>query len=286
MKRMILALGIWLLIVSAACTSSAIPSTAPYPTGTRPADGQPLDTPQVDSTPDEIKRTPEAPTPAAMGGLADEQFDLALAKAFEARDFSALRAMMRARFSFATWNTSLVEVSSEEAIQNLQETLLASGATPRAVFSSDVPALLSGTDPLSLWGPVANPVRAMHVVGLGPQARSEAVLVIGRDPSSGQNYWHGVLIPPVDTFQGTSSDSGDVVPTEVTRVKAQQIVDVRSGPGPNFSVLATLKDSEIAQVDAISRDGQWWRTPCMINASGFCWISTDPSFTQPEPKTP
>jgi hypothetical protein len=107
---------------------------------------------------------------------------------------------MRERFSIATWETSLMEYTSEEALQLLQEGALAEGSVPAVRFGTDVAALLDGTDPLSLWGPVASPVRAVHVEGLGPGGGEEAVLVIGRDEAAGRYYWHGILLPRAGYF--------------------------------------------------------------------------------------
>ncbi len=220
---------------------------------------------------------------AAAGGFhrdAGEALDQALALGLESRDFEALRSLMGPRFSFATWNTELLEVSPDEALERLQGGLLSPGSAPRVRFDSDIPALLGGVDPLSLWGPVANPVRAMHVTGLGPDAREEAVLVIGLREAGGEAYWHGILSPPGEAFQ-SAADPGTVLPTEVRLVRALEVLNLRSGPGTEYAVIALLSPGETAQVDGVSADGAWWRVFCPQDASGSCWLSADPELTEP-----
>jgi hypothetical protein len=205
-----------------------------------------------------------------------------LARALQELDFSAMRSLMRERFAIATWNTQLLEFTSEEALQQLRQGVLAAGASPAVIFGTDVPALLEGADPLALWGPAANPVRALHVTGLGPHANQEAVIVIGRDAASSQFYWHGILLPPDGYFHPTlTPEPGAVVPTDVRYIMALDDVNVRSGPGLNYAVEGLVADGRIVQVSGRSADGQWWRIVCAQDASGFCWVSSDPQWTQP-----
>jgi hypothetical protein len=205
-----------------------------------------------------------------------------LARAMEGRDFDALRSMMRERFAIATWNTQLLEFTSEEALQQLGQDALAAGATPSVIFGTDVPALLEGADPLALWGPVANPVRALHVMGLGRDAKREAVIVIGRDAAGNQFYWHGILLPPDAYFHTTiTPEPGEVVPTDAQYVMALDDVNMRSGPGLNYAVAGKVTEGQIARVSGRSADGQRWRVVCAQDASGFCWVSADPRWTEP-----
>jgi hypothetical protein len=205
-----------------------------------------------------------------------------LAQALKVKDFTALRSMMSDRFSIATWNSQLLEFTSEDALQQLRQDALAAGASPLVIFDADVPALLEGTDPLSLWGPVANVVRALHIKGLGPDADREAVIVIGRDAAGSQFYWHGILLPPAGSFHaGVTPEPGAVVSTGVQYVMALDDVNVRSGPGLDYAVEGLVFDGQVARVSGRSADGQWWRIVCTQDASGFCWISADPQWTQP-----
>jgi hypothetical protein len=205
-----------------------------------------------------------------------------LARALEGRDFDALRSMMGERFAIATWNTQLLEFTSEEALQQLRQGALASGASPAVIFGTDVPALLEGADPLALWGPVADPVRSLYVMGLGPDANQEAVIVIGRDAASRQFYWHGILLPPDGYFHAPlTPEPGEVIPTDVQYVMALDDVNLRSGPGLNYAVEGKVAEGQIARVSGRSADGRWWRVECELDASGFCWVSADPRWTEP-----
>lgn len=210
-----------------------------------------------------------------------EDFDRQLAQAVEGRNFDLLRSLMGDRFSILTWNTELREIDSGEAIDWLRGSWLADGATPAVRYGTDIPALLGGADPLVQWGPVANPVRAMHVMGLGSSGAQEAVLVIGSDATTGRLYWHGILVPPDGYFRADPGASDDVVPTDVQYVMAQDDLNVRSGPGLNYAVEGMVFEGQIAQVTGKSADGAWWRINCTQDASGYCWISADPELTQP-----
>jgi hypothetical protein len=209
-----------------------------------------------------------------------DAFGAQLALAFEGRDFTALRRLMNDRFSIATDNT-LFEVNSEEALQQLVDRALAPGSTPVVVFGTDVVALLQGTDPLDLWGPVANPVKAIHVMGLGQNADQEGLVVIGRR-TTGEFYWHGILLPDDGYFHtGSPGEASDRMPTSVEYVMAKEDVNVRTGPGTHFAVEGRIWAGQIAKVSGISRDGGWWQIVCSQDASGFCWVSADPSLTEP-----
>ncbi len=225
------------------------------------------------------------PTVAALNG---EQFDQALAQAMEKMDFNALKSLMGVRFSIATYGqgpTSLTEYPTNEALQNLQQGPLAAGAKPAAQFKSDVPALLKGTDPLSLWGPNAQPVRALHVTGLGANAKDEAILVIATDKTTNQLYWHGILLPEGGSFLNPTLPTGvDVLPTNVKYVKAKDVLNMRSGPGTNYDIVSLMQSGETAAVHGTSGDKKWWLIDCTTNKNESCWISADPELSQPVDK--
>jgi hypothetical protein len=103
--------------------------------------------------------------------FSDEAFQLQLANTIESKDLGTLKFMMGERFSFLSWNTELLEVSNTQAMERLSGELLVSGAQPVVIFGTDLAALLGGADPLAQWGPIANAVRGMHVMGLGRTRR-------------------------------------------------------------------------------------------------------------------
>lgn len=207
-----------------------------------------------------------------------QQLSEHLALAIEQRDFVTLRGLMRDRFAIATWNSSLEVMDADDALDRLKGAQLAEGAQPAVRWGTDIPALLLGTDPLSLWGPVDQTVRAMHVMGLGSDASQEAVLVIGRDPSSGDFYWHGILIPPDGYFHTMSPDAQ---PTDVRFVLAKEDVNLRTGPGQNYAVEGKVFAGMTMKVVGRSADQAWWHIVCEQDSSGYCWVSADPSLTEP-----
>jgi hypothetical protein len=205
-----------------------------------------------------------------------------LARSLEGPNFDALRSMMPERFAVATWNTQLLEYTSEEALQRLRQGILAPRSSPAVIFGADVPALLEGADPLALWGPASNTVRALHVMGLGQDANQEAVIVIGWNEASRKYYWHGILLPPDGYFHtNTTPEPRAVIPTEVQYVIALDDVNQRSGPGLNYAIEGVVAEGQIAQVNGRSADGQWWQIVCPQDASGSCWISADSQWTRP-----
>jgi hypothetical protein len=266
-----------LLFALAACTPEPTASDAPEVTE---AVAVPTDTTAPSATPEPLSVEPTATQPP-MASVDDEQFDQSLAQAIESMDMAALRSLMRDRFLIADWQASLIEYDSEEVLQRFQESILAPGAQPAVRFETDIPALLPGTDPLSLWGPVANPVRALHVNGLGADAAQEAVLVIARDEVNDELFLLGILLPRAGKFSTLLHDPSQVAETDVTHVMANAELNVRIGPGTDYASVGLMRSGEIAQVTGVSLDGAWWRIFCTNDPSGICWITADPALSEP-----
>lgn len=278
MKSPLLCLGALVLLAAACAAFPGLPTSTPA----APPAAVTSSPPAAAGPGGAVTQPPVAgETPAPR--LALEEFSRRLAQAVEGQNFEELRSLMKARFSFATENIELLEVTSEEALERLRGAYLAEGSIPVARFDTDVPALLGGIDPLSLWGPVSDPVRAIHVTGLGPDASGEAVLVIARETESGQFYWHGLLVPAGVTFGngGLPPEPGAVVDTAVQYVLAKDDLNVRTGPGTDYAVEGLIFSGQIAQVTGKSADGGWWRIICTQDSSGFCWISADPELSEP-----
>lgn len=219
------------------------------------------------------------PTPSAVDL---NTFSERLADAVQTRNFDAMRALMPERFSISIFNASLTEVTSADALDQMRAGIFANGSQPTFAWNSDVPALLGGADPLALWGPVAEVVRAVHVTGLGSTAAEEAVIVIGRN-ALGEFYWHGVLLPPSNgRFASAAGPVGDALPTNVKFIQALDALHVRSGPGLNYASEGRLREGELAQVTGKSPDDGWWQILCVQDASGRCWVSADPTLSSPQ----
>lgn len=73
----------------------------------------------------------------------------------------------------------------------------------------------------------------------------------------------------------------DPVPTAVQYVMALTDVNMRSGPGTNYAVIGKIFSGQIAQVTGAAPDQQWWQVICPDNSVGDCWLSSDPTLTEP-----
>jgi hypothetical protein len=281
MKRLLRPLiGIILTFTTACASISGIggdnPSSLPAPQTSGP-DRAAAEPAVPGSVPVASRPTGEVPP---MASLDDERFDLQLTQAVESLDFEAMRSLMRERFAVAIWNTELREYSAEEAIQWLGQFILTPGSTPAVKFGTDLVALLEGSDPSSLWGPAASPVRGMHVTGLGENAANQAILVIGRDEAAEQLYWHGILVPVSGLFQTFPPIPGDFPVDEGTQVMAKQVLDIRFGPGTQYPVIGHIAAGKIAQVTGKSANGSWWKINCTYELTSSCYISCDPSLAE------
>ena len=258
--------------------------------GIRVDDASSVPAPQT-SSPDRVATEPATPTSAPVASTPagqvppvatsdDEQFDVQLARAVENLDFEAMRSLMRERFAVAIWDSELREYSADEAVQWLGRFILTPGSAPVVRFDTDLVALLEGSDPLSLWGPAANPVRGMHVTGLGEDAANQAILVIGRDEGAEQLYWHGILVPVAGLFQTFPAIPGDFPVEEGTQVMAKQDLDIRFGPGTEYPVIGHIAAGKFAQVTGKSANGSWWKIYCTYELTQSCYIPADPSLAE------
>jgi uncharacterized protein YgiM (DUF1202 family) len=279
MKLLITLIMTLILALAAGCAQIPVSSSGPQPEGPVVVEEPAVEQPAVEQ--------PAVENANNSGGLSGEQFDQQLALAVENRDFDTLRALMGGSFSVVTWNSSLTVIPADEALEQLRSGPLGPGSAPAVIFGTDVPSLLNGADPLDLWGPVADPVRAVHVTGLGSLGMDEGVLVIARD-ADGQRYFHGILLPPDGYFHGDgiSGDAGAVVNTDVEYVIAARDVNLRGGPGTIYPVMGQVFAGQTALVTGISADGGWWRVPCPTDQSAHCWVSADPNLTSPSPGLP
>lgn len=72
-----------------------------------------------------------------------------------------------------------------------------------------------------------------------------------------------------------------VAPTDIELIHALRTVNIRRGPGMNHAVIGRLFAGMQARVTGISRNGQWWRVLCPDDSAGSCWVSAQPSLTEP-----
>lgn len=65
------------------------------------------------------------------------------------------------------------------------------------------------------------------------------------------------------------------VKTVVVRVRS---LNVRSGPGTDFSIVARLAFGRVAKVNGASADGQWYRILCANGKEGDCWVASSSRY--------
>ncbi|HET7090406.1 MAG TPA: LysM peptidoglycan-binding domain-containing protein [Anaerolineae bacterium] len=93
-----------------------------------------------------------------------------------------------------------------------------------------------------------------------------------------------IFVGQVLCIPGSGKPAPDIVivlPTDVQYVLALSNVNMRTGPGLEFAVIGKVYAGQIAGVTGVSGNGQWWRVICPDNTVGNCWVSADPSLTQP-----
>lgn len=125
-------------------------------------------------------------------------FDQRLVGALDARDYEDLKRMMGDDFLIGYWQSEGATYSSDEAIEQMRVSLLASDAPIRAESDRDLVALL-GMDPAAILGPEVPEVSAVLVSGMGTQVGSEAILFITARPEGGWQ-WYGLLFA-MDGFE-------------------------------------------------------------------------------------
>ncbi len=71
-------------------------------------------------------------------------------------------------------------------------------------------------------------------------------------------------------------------PTSVKYVRAKEDINIRNGPGTSYKIVGGVYAGNTAEVTGYqSADGQWWRVVCPVTTETFCWVSADPTLTEP-----
>ncbi len=89
--------------------------------------------------------------------------------------------------------------------------------------------------------------------------------------------------PSISTSVDSSQGGVTVLATSVdsVRVLASLGLNLRDGPGLDSKIITLLNLDETLRVTGISEDGEWWRVLCTDGTLGDCWVSTDPTLTEP-----
>ncbi|MEW5985919.1 MAG: hypothetical protein AB1791_04735 [Chloroflexota bacterium] len=69
--------------------------------------------------------------------------------------------------------------------------------------------------------------------------------------------------------------------TDVQYVKMLQEVAIYGGPADTYEVVGRFAAGVTTFVTGVSENGEWWRTLCLNGLIGDCWVSANPSLTQP-----
>lgn len=95
-------------------------------------------------------------------------------------------------------------------------------------------------------------------------------------------------IPPVETAVMTTATAIAAVQTSTKYIKALTDVNIRSGPGTEYSIIGWVATGRTATVTGVSNDANWWRVVCADGTIGNCWMTARPLYTQPTeaPATP
>jgi hypothetical protein len=111
------------------------------------------------------------------------------------RDYGLLQSLMGDTFTIGYWESEGVELSPLDAALELEANLLPPQAFVAYTLTGDLKGLLGGLDPLTLFGPNVDAVRAIHSTGWGNDGTAEAILIIAQRPD-GSYYWHGIVYAP------------------------------------------------------------------------------------------
>lgn len=236
---------------------------------------------------------PVAPTNASPTRNSADTFAGQLMLALIERDYTTLQQMMGNPFALGYWQSEGVSYPPGIAIADLRSNYLPPGAAPAFDTTTDLTTLLDGVDPLGLWGPDVNAVKAIYVTSLGPERRDEAILIIALDQNE-QPYWHGMLAAPggfVRTTPATALPSTatpttpppntGVYPTEVRLIQVLQNVNVRNGPGTQFDRIGRYVAGQVVDVFGANINATWWNVRCPNGSVGNCWVTADRDTTQP-----
>jgi hypothetical protein len=225
------------------------------------------------------------PAPMSTEAPADDPnlvaFEAQLQQAVTARDFPQMQALMGDPFTIAGWRSEGANYPPAAAIEQLQLSYIGP-ATPLA-FQPIPEAMGPGVPEFQgMFGPDVNVAKMLYTTGWGLEGTDEALLYIARRPD-GSLYWHGVLAA-LGGFTDAGAPppaAGEALPTDVQFVMAQQDVAMYDGPSNTAVVIGQVFGGQTASVTGVSADGLWWRVLCPDGTTGSCWVSADPTMTQP-----
>ncbi|MDX1436182.1 MAG: SH3 domain-containing protein [Anaerolineales bacterium] len=139
----------------------------------------------------------------------------------------------------------------------------------------------SEVDGLRWWPPNPGtqydlPLEAPHELALSLNPGLYVFSVFAQWQDFGDvNYGFLVEVPAPEGAASGSSDVSRVI------VLASAGLNLRSGPAVDSEVIGLLPFNQQVEVIGLSPDGEWWQVVCPDGAAGTCWITADPTFTEP-----
>ena len=89
------------------------------------------------------------------------------------------------------------------------------------------------------------------------------------------------ILPTEAPHEDQPTPPGTAQATDVQFVMAQQDVPIYGGSAQQYSIIGNIAAGQTAKVTGVTSDGTWWRVICPDGSEGDCWVSADPSLTQP-----
>jgi hypothetical protein len=92
----------------------------------------------------------------------------------------------------------------------------------------------------------------------------------------------GVSSPDLFHITEAVGSGGTVLETGVRYVMAlPDAVSIYGGPGDTYPQIGVIFGGMAGTVTGVSPDGRWWRVMCPDDTVGSCWVSADPTVTEP-----
>lgn len=116
-----------------------------------------------------------------------------LGAALVQHDYARLQTAMGDDFVMGSWGDTERTVPPAVAIIELRNHYLSAGSNATLPAKVEWTKLLGGQDPLALWGPQVQAMKALYVTGLGAEQQADALLIVAQQPD-GTPYWHSMLV--------------------------------------------------------------------------------------------
>jgi hypothetical protein len=214
--------------------------------------------------------TPPPPciTPTFTPPASAAEFTQTIVNTLNARNFTALPAMMDQNFGFAYWQSQGNSYPSDQAIETLRTGLTVT-LVPNA--GQDLNSLLGGLNPYTIMGLDPSKSYGLFVSGWGSDSNAEAILYVTQR-ADGSLYWHSVLIAPTK-FINQSTLTG---PYAVVRVALNDVLNIRSGAGASQPVVGSFPPNAVSVMrtgPAASADNAtWWEVQNPNGGKG--WVNS------------